>query len=458
MIDKLPHGQQGAFHQLYQLNCLFLSHNNISFIGPNTFSGLVNLKLLTLMGNPIIDISDFAFRGLEKIANLNLSSMLISSIQKRAFMGVLTLQVLDLSSNLLEEFNVEMLNPLTTLKWLYMQHNRIIQIDGLKPTTIFNNMVHISSDQRRLCCIANKLKVCDVPADDLLSNCRNLLSSVTLKIGVWVLSLGSFLTNIFVIAYRTQPRKMKRLNMNQNILLINLALSDILMSSYLCGLAVSDNLMRGVYAFQKIPWPQQNFCKVLGLIASVSIQMSLFSLALLSCLYFITFCGKKGIPRISRSGLMHMCILGWVVVIILCGMPLTGFLHITSASCLFLNFGSSGYKGWLYNLSLYVILNSLIISIIVFFCVWIVVIIYKSQMKVEQMGKTFGKASSYKAYMSLLVLLCSSLICWLPVEIILILSHSGVNIPPAFNTWLAVFLIPINSCTNPFIYTFRLIK
>ncbi len=45
--------------------------------------------------------------------------------------------------------------------------------------------------------------------------------------------------------------------------------------------------------------------------------------------------------------------------------------------------------------------------------------------------------------------------CWMPVIIMGILSQAGiVEIGPGMYAWIVVFILPVNSSLNPYLYTF----
>ena len=48
-------------------------------------------------------------------------------------------------------------------------------------------------------------------------------------------------------------------------------------------------------------------------------------------------------------------------------------------------------------------------------------------------------------------------LCWMPIIIMGFLSASGtVEIPADVYAWAAVFILPLNSALNPFLYTFAI--
>lgn len=47
--------------------------------------------------------------------------------------------------------------------------------------------------------------------------------------------------------------------------------------------------------------------------------------------------------------------------------------------------------------------------------------------------------------------------CWFPVGVMGLLANAGVAIPGDVNVWTVVFVLPLNSALNPFLYTLNTI-
>ncbi|KAJ8034470.1 hypothetical protein HOLleu_21323 [Holothuria leucospilota] len=56
------------------------------------------------------------------------------------------------------------------------------------------------------------------------------------------------------------------------------------------------------------------------------------------------------------------------------------------------------------------------------------------------------------------IIVGTDMICWLPVIVVGILSKAGIEITIDIYSWIAIFVMPINSAFNPFIYTIPTIK
>jgi len=71
------------------------------------------------------------------------------------------------------------------------------------------------------------------------------------------------------------------------------------------------------------------------------------------------------------------------------------------------------------------------------------------------MGQVFGKNRYGPAYRKLVMLIGSSLVIWIPIEVLLAVSLCGMSISPEVTSWFAIFVLPVCALSNPFLYTIR---
>jgi len=76
---------------------------------------------------------------------------------------------------------------------------------------------------------------------------------------------------------------------------------------------------------------------------------------------------------------------------------------------------------------------------------------------VEQQGHVSGKLKHSKSYKNFVLLVVSNLVCWIPLELLMVLFLAGVPVPTEVMNWFSVFILPLNAMTNPFLYTIRVI-
>ena len=109
----------GAFTDLRILVELDLSHNNLTHLDPETFSGNDRLQTLTLSHNKITSISPYVFPPLKHLKTVDLSHNFIDEIQRNTFENLgNSVEALNMDNNRLGSLREEVFLPLTNLKSL----------------------------------------------------------------------------------------------------------------------------------------------------------------------------------------------------------------------------------------------------------------------------------------------------------------------------------------------------
>lgn len=107
-------------------NEIHIENSQIRILTQNDFSSIQTTQILELRitNSRLSEIQDNAFQSLGTLRKLILSENQIFSVSKDAFEGIVNLQELDLSHNKIQSFaNLEVLNPLTSLKILDLGYN-----------------------------------------------------------------------------------------------------------------------------------------------------------------------------------------------------------------------------------------------------------------------------------------------------------------------------------------------
>ena len=306
--------------------------------------------------------------------------------------------------------------------------------------------------------MATQVVHCDT-IKDKMSSCSNLLANSLLKSCIWVSALLSLTANGLVLVYRGKAHKEMSLD---NVIILNLAAADLLMSVYLTGVGIADHWFSGRYALVMDKWKVSIPCKFLGAVAALSTEMSLFLLVFLSAFYLLAIGYGKGSYFAHQSKMLVFCICSWAILIVFgFTLPILGITQIQSGSCLYFHLAATENStdlGWYYNLFFYVIFNSVLMLTSAIFCTTLMWKIHSSSQKLKQQGSISGGRKMVKTYMWLMVLLLSNLMCWLPFEGLMVISLSGYRFDPAVVHWFSILVLPLNSLTNPFLYTVRLMR
>lgn len=94
--------QAGRFSDLYSLQNLDLSANNLTFMPEDTFSKSMNIEELVLSDNLINTFEKHTFSGLERLQKLDISKNKISRLPEGLFSRNKDLSLINISHNLLK--------------------------------------------------------------------------------------------------------------------------------------------------------------------------------------------------------------------------------------------------------------------------------------------------------------------------------------------------------------------
>nr|KAG5687834.1 hypothetical protein BaRGS_016942 [Batillaria attramentaria] len=84
------------------------------------------------------------------------------------------------------------------------------------------------------------------------------------------------------------------------------------------------------------------------------------------------------------------------------------------------------------------------------------VVIYRS---VKRNSLTSDKPNAQDATIArrLTTIVLSDFLCWFPIALLGLLASKGTPIPSEVNVFMAIFVLPLNSALNPFLYTLNIV-
>ena len=437
-----------GLQQLYELN---LEYNQFHTLSSRMFDGLTHLQVLRLRGNQIKTIENHAFIGLMKLPHLDLSAMRISSIHFYAFQGLHSLSKLNLTSNQINEVTSELFSPVKNLEYLELDRNPLEQFEE----NTFKNMHDldiVKMPAYKFCCFAGNHTKC-YPESDEFSSCSDLMSSRILQVAIWCLGLLSLCGNLLVIVWRILSKSQSAKSTAG--LVINLALSDMLMGLYLIIIASADSYFRGKYILEQENWMKSGMCKFAGFISALSSEMSVYMLTLITAERLITFLNPFSERPISGRKTLILIGVGWATFSILCMIPIVGKPYfrenfIKNGVCLLFNITAGMQKGWWYSTFFFLTFN--LISFVFVFISYISIYIHIQRSRHES-RRELSQADIDLAKRFALIII-TDFVCWMPIIITNYVSLGGVKVNLQVSAWMAVFLLSLNSAINPLLYTF----
>ncbi len=434
----------GLFLDKISLAFLHIDNNKVTTIPEDCFGFLKNLRELTIDHNPLRSIQRRGFAGLRQIHELDLADMFVEDIGQSAFSHMTQLQHLNLSRNRIASLGPDVFHDLEQLTHLNLSGNSLKLIDP-SAFHILPNLEFLQTDDYKFCCAAPQVKEC-LPGPDVYSSCNDLMSSQALRVFIWILGFFSLIGNVAVVCYRSQIEKPSVLS----FLVYNLGVADFMMGIYLLIIAGADASFRGFYYLRDSFWRSHFMCRSAGFLSMLSSEMSVYVLILITTDRVLTVgLGRKGLNDTTGKVLT---ISAWALFVFLSLLPVMNLKYfgteeyIQHGVCFLFNLTEGKVSGWEYATAIFIGFN--------LFAVLYLAVGYSFTF-VSVMTKTglSGDAEVQLARKLALVVLTDCL-CWIPPIVIGIVSLTGHRVDPQVSMWIAVFVFPINSAVNPFLYTF----
>ncbi|PIK39302.1 putative G-protein coupled receptor [Apostichopus japonicus] len=426
----------------YLLN-LDLSSNGIEIILPGEFERSINLKFLILSYNQIYSIERKCFIGLSKLEYLNLVGNPLMRFGQQPFSLLYHLRTLDIQETHIENVGSDLFTGLHSLGNLY-------------------------SDRFFFCCLAKfvtEVETC-TPDAGQFSSCQDLMKNKFLRVSLWILGLAAVLGNggvIFWRIYRKEIIPTNNRNPAQSILISNLAIADFLLGVYMLIIGVADISFRSVYYQYSETWQTSALCKFAGFLSVLGSEGSVMLLAVITADRFQGIVFPFSSKKLRFKSTLVVSGVVWFLAFSFSAIPLIPFDYFgvsyygRSSVCLALPLTNDFLPGWLYSVLIFLLFN-FICFLLMILCY--IVIYIKASRSVAFQGSMKSKRQSKKVEEQLQVaskmvfLVATDMACWLPIIIMGFLSVIGaVEIPDVIYAWTAVFIMPVNSALNPYLYT-----
>nr|KAG5704853.1 hypothetical protein BaRGS_001324 [Batillaria attramentaria] len=410
--------------------------NEIRDLNAMQFKNLVGLMHLNLSGNLITRYLDSSFRLLSEQA---------------ALVSLKTLTMVDTDTELLASDTFQLMTELTSLD-LRKNPLRYVSKDA------FEGLVKLSvlrTDNARVCCDLfhqnTKIKECDAPSDEL-SSCDDLLTSDFFRVFLWVFSVLTVTGNAGVLIFRLCLEK-EGTSLAYRALVVSLSMSDFLMGVYLAIIGLADAQFRGLYVSREPEWRESNVCKAAGFLALVSSEVSALGLCLITLdRFFVIKFPFSSVLRLTKPSAIVACGATWAVGVTLAAFPLFQAdwrFYEQNGICLPLPITQRPFKGQDYAFGVFIVFNFVLFLVIGAGQAFIFYNIHSSSratMKGERKQETVIARR-------LFLIVCTDFCCWFPIGLMGLLAAHGFPIPGVVNVFAAVFVLPINSALNPFLYT-----
>ncbi|XP_056322799.1 relaxin receptor 2a isoform X2 [Danio aesculapii] len=491
----------GVFRDLHKLDWLVLDHNPLKHITRDTFIGLrsltylsmVNVSLMWLPNSslcqhmPLLTWLDFAENHIEL---LNYSTLMtcteltvlsfhdnnIKILPENTFHSLGSLAELDLSCNRISKLPKNTFKSLKYLKKLNISHNpslhihaghfdHLVQLQSLSlegieipniTTKMFlpmGNLSHIYFKDFQYCSYAPHVRKCK-PNTDGISSVEDLLASLVLRVSVWVMAFITCFGNLFVIGMRSFIRAEN--NLHAACIKV-LCFADCLMGVYLFFLGIFDVKFRGEYNRNALIWMDSVECRTIGFLAMLSSEVSVLLLTYLTLEKFLVIVFPFSHLRPAKLQTVLILAFIWFLGFVIAAVPLLnedlfGNYYGRNGVCFPLHsdrLEKPTAKG--YSTGIFLGLNLVAFLVIVISYSSMFCSIYKTGINATDVRSRLHKDVAVANRFFFIVF--SDALCWIPIFLVKTLSLMKVEIPGTINSWVVIFILPINSALNPILYT-----
>lgn len=305
--------------------------------------------------------------------------------------------------------------------------------DGSAQEEDFDHFIEIEEDVNR------EVECTPEPADPFFP-CDDLMDSSLLRVGVWIVFLLALLGNaivIFVIITRSSRIDVSR------FLICNLAVADLCMGIYLGLLAIVDATTRGEFRSYGVEWQLSNGCKTAGFLAVLSSETSVFTLTVITVERYIAITHALDITKkMSLKKTTIVMLTGWCFALTVATLPLFEVSDYTKFSVC-LPFETGDMKSLVYVTTVLILNGSAFIVILTCY-----VKIYSAIR-----GSNAWNTNDSRTAQRMALLVFTDFACWAPITFLSLAAAFGGDFVSLKDAKIfTVFVFPLNSCANPFLY------
>ncbi|XP_070554176.1 relaxin receptor 2-like [Ptychodera flava] len=452
-VTEADFGTQ-TFTHMPSLEWLNLGDNYIKHLHTGMFPNNSALKVLFLGSNLIQSIHEDTFRGLDTLEDLDLSDNLLSTIPAKTFHELISLAKLNLCNNRkLRRLPLELFSNLHQLRTLNLTGVKITNID----TKMFNSMQkleHLYFAKFHYCSYASHVRDCS-PKSDGISSLENLLANKVLRCFIWIVAATTLVCNLAVILGRMCIMKIE--NKVHSLLIKNLCGADLLMGIYLVIIGSHDLMYRNHYYIYSHKWMTSWTCSLCGFLAVFSSETTLLVLTVISVQRFLCIAFQTRMIHFKYSYGVISIAAAWITAAALAAFPLTmsSFNHFygKNGACFPLLDPNDPFEaGWQYSVAMFLGLNAVCFCLIVCSYVGMFYSIRETRNAAFKDINLRRRGDMNFAKRFVFIVLSNAL-CLVPIMLITAMVFTDIGVPGQVYAWTTVFVVPINSASDPLLYT-----
>ena len=452
---------------LPNLRSVDLSYNNLKYVAPDDLDTFPKMSSLSLAGNPIISLFGAqeisAGSAFPSLVWLDLSFVEMKDIDPRVLLIFPSLRTLNLSHSYVESVQGEGFQSLTSLQVLDVTQCPLTFI----PRSIFRDLSslrQVSADNYKVCCPANLpegffIDRCQAPSSEI-SSCDDLLRSDVYRIALAVFASLATVGNALSLVLRVVVMKGKQQS-GYAIFVTHLCVSDYLMGLYLVIIGVADRIYLNTYLWEDTGWRNSVTCNVAGFLSLLSSEVSASIICLVTADRFLVLRFPFSRLRFQRRSALLCCLVLWTIGMVLAAVPLlpatsTWNFYSQTGICIPLPVTRQNFPGHDYAFAVMIIFNFVIFLFIA--TGQLVVYMAIQSQSVTDTDDSDRRRKDLTVAQRLFTVVVSDFLCWFPIGLLGLLASRDTPISGEVNVGMAIFVMPLNSALNPFLYSLNAVR
>lgn len=281
------------------------------------------------------------------------------------------------------------------------------------------------------------------PLNDAFNPCGDLLDSNALRACSWFVLVFAILGNSFQLFVLLLSKRKISI---AKILMCNLAFANLCMGMFLLMIASADLYSLGEYQNFAYNWQYRNGCKIAGFVSIFSTELAVFVLTIITVERYFTIVHPLKLEKhLNTKQIVVLLGVGWGFAVTMAVLP---FFEVSSyqkvAICLPFEVQSAFSK-------VYVTFLLATNGLAFFFVLFCYGRMYCSLGGAGPATSANRVESRVAKRMAMLVI--TNFACWFPIALVSLIAIYGkalIGVPAA--QFFLVFVYPINSFTNPYLY------
>ena len=454
--SQLPVATINKFRTTIVLNIM---NSSLKMFCKDIKAKMTALRHFDVSNNYIPSITKQCLCKFPNVMFLNFSANQIEILPPTTSSCLFYLLSLDLSFNKISFISKYFMKNLPNLRIFNILNNR----ESILSDKLFDsNTLHLLlTSDFHVCCLTNKQTTCTAKFQWPFI-CGSLLASQSLRVMVWILSLGILLVNMLALIigasnlYQLRCQKKKcaqdsKASGSYEITVAFLNFADYLNGVQLIMVAGADMYYGNTYTGFDVLWRTGFLCNFISILSLFANLLAVFILAFLAISRFLIVRYPFERKYTQVKFVLRILMAGTVTVTVFITCYLSFFLSISKHKqplpmCLMY-----GTPGGIQSIVSIVFASAQLLAagIILISYTTVIYFLHITEKSKSDIGLTSKSSLTKTMIAKLVVVNLTNVICWIPSSILLYASVGADQYPISLLFWVALVLTPFNSILNP---------